>query len=706
MNEDTDRKCIVFVENEGTVHGNYTLQQDLELKEEQSLNIPDETSLIMGSYQLTGDGYLKGYIPESWKGRVEVTLYSDDEKLNPEKPVILKTGDNLPSFEEYKKGNHKCKGWSLTAGDEVAEMYQVRYGKDLNNLYLKWEPKKKLTAEDFVFKKPEGLVYDYYLSIAPPVSLKELEGVGPVRCDYEYYYEEWERWDECYFIENAGTYRVLVSVDESEDYQSMREELVDESWVFTVAPKDIKVTPDAEQVFFEGGKEAKIDYEVENNVSCEGTLELKRKANGEGYQYDMGSLKVDYWYERNYKLKLEDVEVTVYECLPNEVEATIASDNATEYGWANGEIVLSAPKGFVFADDNSVSKQFGAEGSYSLKLKKGDDVTTYEHPLPIDKTNPVVGTVTTNNLSFTIEATDKPSGIASVMLGDMVVEQVAEGVYSGTANAGTHTITVTDRAGNSVTTSVTLEAELFDIILKEVSGGKIYADKSEATAGETITLRYEEHNNYDFVRWEVKKTGSGEVVQVDGNTFKMPAAAVTVSAVFRYDPPYVPPVDPTYYDIHFEANDSVLLSSDRETVEAGHSLTITAEAAEGYDPATLVVEYRSGRYGSWRTLAPDNNGDYRIASVYNDIYIRARIERLEDPTANEQVDAATSRVWVTGSRLCITLTEPQKLHIVSMEGRLLRTEQLPVGYSEITGLPAGVHIVLLSDGLRKKVVIR
>lgn len=189
-------------------------------------------------------------------------------------------------------------------------------------------------------------------------------------------------------------------------------------------------------------------------------------------------------------------------------------------------------------------------------------------------------------------------------------------------------------------------------------------------------------------------------------SFEMPAGEVTITAEFSSIPPYNPPYVPSYYDLYFEENDSVRLSSNHTTVEEGYSFTITAEVAEGYDSATLVVEYKKGRSGNWRILEPESNGTYRVRNVYNDIYVRACVRPGGDPTALDRVKDGTSLIRALDKRIHITVNEPVKMRIVGIGGRVVRTEQLPAGYSEISGLQDGIYIVILSDGTRSKVVIR
>ena len=235
------------------------------------------------------------------------------------------------------------------------------------------------------------------------------------------------------------------------------------------------------------------------------------------------------------------------------------------------------------------------------------------------------------------------------------------------------------------------------------TGGSISADKKEATEGETVTLSYTEHSNYDFAGWTVTRDDDGSVISTSSNTFRMPASDVTVTARFQYDPPYIP----SYYDIYFDGNenDSVRYDCSDTNVREGGTFSFTVEVTAGYDPETLVVEYKRGRGGSWREVTPNSSGRYRITNVHADIYVRSCVEPIEDPTAIEQVGDGKSTVRCDGKRIRITTPEPQTMHIINVGGRLVRTAQLPAGDTEVNDLPQGFYVVILSDGTRTKALI-
>lgn len=90
----------------------------------------------------------------------------------------------------------------------------------------------------------------------------------------------------------------------------------------------------------------------------------------------------------------------------------------------------------------------------------------------------------------------------------------------------------------------------------------------------------------------------------------------------------------------------------------------------------------------------------------NSIYVRASVQPIEDPTSIEQVENETSSVRAIENRICITTTVPVEIRVVALGGRIVRTEKLPVGYNEISGLSPGMYIVILSDGTRCKAIVQ
>lgn len=214
--------------------------------------------------------------------------------------------------------------------------------------------------------------------------------------------------------------------------------------------------------------------------------------------------------------------------------------------------------------------------------------------------------------------------------------------------------------------------------------------------GAKLTLTATPNSGYHFKGWSDGQTANPYELNVTGE--------VALIANFEKDV-VVPPYVPSYYDISFEPNDSVLLSANVTTVEEGYSFVVKAEVAEGYDPSTLVVEYKSGRTGRWKTVEPSTNGTYRIRSVYNDIYVRASVEPIDDPTANAVVEGG-NRIYAVRDVVYIDRLVPAEAQVLTIGGRIVRHLHLSSGSNQITGLQPGVYVVRLSDGSCRKVSVR
>lgn len=214
--------------------------------------------------------------------------------------------------------------------------------------------------------------------------------------------------------------------------------------------------------------------------------------------------------------------------------------------------------------------------------------------------------------------------------------------------------------------------------------------------GAKLTLTATPNSGYHFKGWSDGQTANPYELTV--------AEEVALIANFEKDV-VVPPYVPSYYDISFEPNDSVLLSANVTTVEEGYSFVVKAEVAEGYDPSTLVVEYKSGRTGRWKTVEPSTNGTYRIRSVYNDIYVRASVEPIDDPTANAVVEGG-NRIYAVRDVVYIDRLVPAEAQVLTIGGRIVRHLHLSSGSNQITGLQPGVYVVRLSDGSCRKVSVR
>ena len=527
--------------------------------------------------------------------------------------------------------------------------------------------KATLKNTDFTFTAPSNLVYTGQ-ALTIDKSVTTTLTTGEIT---EKYYKDGTG-EGLMQVIDAGTYTVKISVAESDNYNEVTDDMTDDSWTFAITPKEITVTPDADQVFFNEGKDATITYthadfadadkEDAGKVAFDGALAFEMQS---GNTYKIinpidGGLSLTGTSANNYSLKFTDnVIATVYTEVAEDVTARLPDPLAiNENGWvkvAAYPVVLTLPDipaGFSFTDDNGSDPvtefTISSDGEHVYYLKHSSMSAVFMHSLWTDATAPSIpatadeGSITTTTATFTLA--DATSGIAS---------------YTVTENG----------------TEISAWPQLKAAVPGETS--LVYTYTGRPGSSHTLTF---------------------EVTDMAGNT-------ATSDVAFTLKSDYVPPV-PSYYDIYLESSDSVRLSSGSTVVEEGYSFTFTAEVAEGYDPATLTVEYKRGRNGNWQALEAESNGKYRIRSVYDDIYVRAAVRPSGDPTAMDRVEDGKSRIRTLGNRICITADRPVDMRVVSIEGRVVRAERLPAGYSEVGGMPDGIYIVLLSDGTRSKVVIR
>ena len=313
-------------------------------------------------------------------------------------------------------------------------------------------------------------------------------------------------------------------------------------------------------------------------------------------------------------------EVTFVIQSPDDITASASEGvlQAGDNGWtrlANGHsypVTLTAPINYTFTEEAMATISGDGAHTYTLKRSESSQTATVSHTLNLDATAPTATLGTPSSTTVVLTLADATSGIATCTVKEGETElytypestaetrsgETEAGAITGehslsytyTGQAGTsHTLTVTltDMAGNTAEQTLTVTFTKYTITLQQPENGSISADKTEAAEGETVTLSYREDSNYDFADWSVT-TDDGTAVSVSGNTFTMPAANVTVTASFHYDPPYIP----SYYDIYFDdnENDSVRYDCSNTSIREGGTFAFYAEPTTGYDPETLIVE--------------------------------------------------------------------------------------------------------------------
>ena len=124
-------------------------------------------------------------------------------------------------------------------------------------------------------------------------------------------------------------------------------------------------------------------------------------------------------------------------------------------------------------------------------------------------------------------------------------------------------------------TPKTLEVTIAD----GIEHGSVDADITCAAADDEITLSNEPADGYQFVAYDVYKTGDAETkVEVSEGKFTMPEYAVTVSATFA-----------ELFAITCSPAENGSVTADKAQAIAGETITLTLAPADGYKVASVTV---------------------------------------------------------------------------------------------------------------------
>ena len=164
---------------------------------------------------------------------------------------------------------------------------------------------------------------------------------------------------------------------------------------------------------------------------------------------------------------------------------------------------------------------------------------------------------------------------------------------------------------DNVTIQALGEKIVYNITEIQPEGGSVLANRSNATYGDQVSLTSVPSIGYRFSSWNV--TADGVPVTVTGNTFSMPAANVTVSAVY----------EKIVYDVTVVTNTAGTITTNRSTATYGDLVSVSASPVIGYN------------FESWNVTT---DGGQQV-SVTNDSFVM--------PAANVSVAAVFSSATYT-----------------------------------------------------------
>lgn len=117
---------------------------------------------------------------------------------------------------------------------------------------------------------------------------------------------------------------------------------------------------------------------------------------------------------------------------------------------------------------------------------------------------------------------------------------------------------------------------VYNVTIQIDGNGTASASPASAKQGAAITLDAVPDSGYHFKEWQVVSGG----VTISGNSFTMPAANVTVKAVFEPDGGLTP--QPVQYDVTVQATTGGTASASPASAAAGEKIALTAVPDSGY----------------------------------------------------------------------------------------------------------------------------
>lgn len=222
--------------------------------------------------------------------------------------------------------------------------------------------------------------------------------------------------------------------------------------------------------------------------------------------------------------------------LENAPDALISAPN--ENGWYKADPTLTAPEGCTIA--LTMEGPYGS--SVTPETTDGENTITYyirnedgqigekTVKVHVDKTAPVIESVTAaptdTTAKITVSATDEPSGVDSYALtsaSGVTIVNNGDGTFDVSGmNADTEysfTLTVTDKAGNSSTATVTVKTDKQPVILFPMENTEVHVfigHEAEMKVVAENAYRYEWYVSYDDGETFVRVPNANTPVHVIG----------------------------------------------------------------------------------------------------------------------------------------------------------------------------------------------
>ena len=258
---------------------------------------------------------------------------------------------------------------------------------------------------------------------------------------------------------------------------------------------------------------------------------------------------------------------------------------------------------------------------------------------------------------LTLSATEIKEGTFTVTAA--ITAEVPAGSYYFKATAGGETSQV-------VTITVgSKEAQTYQVTIQTSQNGTVTANKTTVPVGEQVTLTISPGTGYALDTISVTQTGGGSVtLSGTGNTraFTMPAADVTVSAVFKEDTG-----SGTKYLVNSQTYQNGYVSISKQSAAEGETVTLTATPSQGYVLASISVTKDDG--GSVALSGTGNTRTFTMPASNVTVNATFAEEGETFPVKVSTVPGGTITVTPTqarqGETVTVTVTPDSGMRMVS-----------------------------------------
>ena len=233
----------------------------------------------------------------------------------------------------------------------------------------------------------------------------------------------------------------------------------------------------------------------------------------------------------------------------------------------------------------------------------------------LNKTSTELTVGQSETLTATVEPSDATNQNVTWSSSAPGVATVSNGVVTA-VTPGTATITVTTAdGGKTATCTVTVNPVQYTVTVQTDGNGTASASPATAPAGTTVTLTADPDSGYHFERWEVVSGGA----TISGNQFTMPAAHVTVRAIFDRNSSGSSRPTPSLSD---RAIDDIRDARPGDTVEItlrpGRT-TLEREVFEALAGQDITLEIDAGDGVLWTVNGLDIPEDTRLHDLNLDV---------------------------------------------------------------------------------------